>query len=160
MSTMQQPPQDGVAIDPYGIASPYERFVARRIRRRMLHAVGLSQARLLHTDWGETHDFLYSLLEDYSDGGVIGHDEYDDLLDAGIIAAGQDAAGLCAYAVVEIGVTVNSEHVDRAARRASALARATGAECKAIVVGGEIPDAEQERATQAGVVVIAAYEAD
>ena len=159
MSTMQTP-QDGVAIDSAGIACPYERFVAGRIRRGMLRIIGLEQVRLLHTEWGETHNFLYDLLEDAGDKNAIGDDEYYDLLDAAVIAVGKNADGQDAYAVVEIGVAVNSAHVNCAARRARALAIATECECSGIVVGKEIQDEERERARRAGVVAITAAEAD
>ena len=132
--------------------SRFERRVARIIRRRTSLTIGLSQARVLHTDWGETDAPLLTLL---NDADAISDDEYEDLLDADIIVAGQNAAGQLAYAVVEIGVTVNSTHVNRAARRARTLAKATGEGCTAIVVGSEIPDAERERATRAGAAVIA-----
>ena len=132
--------------------SRFERRVARIIRRRTSLTIGLSQARVLHTDWGETDAPLLTLL---NDADAISDDEYEDLLDADIIVAGQNAAGELAYAVVEIGVTVNSTHVNRAARRARTLARATGEGCTAVVVGSEIPDAERERATRAGAAVIA-----
>ena len=132
--------------------SRFERRVARIIRRRTSLTIGLSQARVLHTDWGETDAPLLTLL---NDADAISDDEYEDLLDADIIVAGQNAAGQLAYAVVEIGVTVNSTHVNRAARRARTLAKATGEGCTAIVVGSEIPDAERERAMRAGAAVIA-----
>ena len=132
--------------------SRFERRVARIIRRRTSLTIGLSQARVLHTDWGETDAPLLTLL---NDADAISDDEYEDLLDADIIVAGQNAAGQLAYAVVEIGVTVNSTHVNRAARRARTLAKATGEECIATVVGSEIPDAERERAMRAGAAVIA-----
>ena len=132
--------------------SRFERRVARIIRRRTSLTIGLSQARVLHTDWGETDAPLLTLL---NDADAISDDEYEDLLDADIIVAGQNAAGQLAYAVVEIGVTVNSTHVNRAARRARTLAKATGEECIAIVVGSEVADAERERATRAGAAVIA-----
>ncbi len=132
--------------------SRFERRVARIIRRRTSLTIGLSQARVLHTDWGETDAPLLTLL---NDADAISDDEYEDLLDADIIVAGQNAAGQLAYAVVEIGVTVNSTHVNRAARRARTLAKAIGEECTAIVVGSEIPDAERERAMRAGTAVIA-----
>ena len=132
--------------------SRFERRVGKTIHRRLSRAVGLSQARVLHTDWGETDAPLLTLL---NDADAISDDEYEDLLDADIIVAGQNAAGQLAYAVVEIGVTVNSTHVNRAARRARTLAKATGEGCTAIVVGSEIPDAERERATRAGAAVIA-----
>ena len=132
--------------------SRFERRVARIIRRRTSLTIGLSQARVLHTDWGETDAPLLTLL---NDADAISDDEYEDLLDADIIVAGQNAAGQLAYAVVEIGVTVNSTHVNRAARRARTLAKATGEGCTAIVVGSEIPDVERERAMRAGAAVIA-----
>ena len=130
----------------------YERRVARIIRRRPSRTIGLSQAQVLHTDWDETDAAFLTLL---SDADTITDDEYEDLLASDIILAGRNAAGQNAYAVIEIGVTVSSTDVNRAARRARTLATATGAQCNAIVVGSEIPDAERERATRAGVAVIA-----
>ena len=130
----------------------YERRVARRIRRRPIRtAIGLSQVQQLHTDWGETDAALLTLL---SDADAISDDEYEDLLDADIILAGQNAAGQRAYAVIEIGITVSSADVNRAARRARALASATGAPCNAVVVGSEIPDAERQRAARTEVAII------
>ena len=86
---------------------------------------------------------------------AISDEEYEDLLEVDIIFAGQDTAGQRAYAVVEVALTVSSVDVNRAARRTQTLAMATGAQCNAIVVGSEIPDAERERARRAGVAVIA-----
>ena len=130
----------------------FERGVAKTISRRLSRGIGLSQIQVLHTDWGETDT---ALLMSLNESNTISDDEHYDLLAADVIVAGQNVAGHLAYAVVEIGVTVNSTHVNRTARRARTLARATGEECTAIVVGSEIPDAERERATRAGAAVIA-----
>ena len=138
--------------------SRYERRVARSIRGRMRRSIGLAQAQVLHRDWGETDDALLALLDDADDSGVISLEEREDLLDADIIAAGKDATGADAYAVVEISITVSSGDVSRAARRARTLARATGDECSAIVVGSEIPPAEQERAQRSAVAIVAIAE--
>ena len=135
--------------------SRLERRVARNIRGTLRRAIGLSQARVLHRDWGETDDDLIDLLDDADERGAITRQEREDVLDADLIAAGANPDGQPAYAVAEIGVTVDSVDINRAARRARTIAKATGAECIAIVVGSEIPDAERERATRAGVAVIA-----
>ena len=66
-------------------------------------------------DWGETDDLLLALLDDADDNGAISLEEREDLLDADIIAAGKDVTGNDAYAVIEIGVTVSSADVNRAA---------------------------------------------
>ncbi|MDE2786047.1 MAG: hypothetical protein OXL37_05225, partial [Chloroflexota bacterium] len=133
----------------------YERRVARIILRRPSRSIGLSPVQVLHTDWGETvNEFVWLL----NDADSINDDEYEDLMDADIIIVGQDAAGQRAYAVVEISVTVSSTDVNRAARRARTLARATGDECSAIVVGSEIPPAEQERAQRSAVAIVAIAE--
>ena len=129
----------------------YERRVSRRIRRRPSRTIGLSQPQVLHTDWGETDAAFLTLL---GDADTITDDEFEDLLDADIIFVGRNATGQSAYAVVEISITVSSGDVSRAARRARALARATGDECGAIVVGSEIPEAEQERAARTEVSII------
>ena len=135
--------------------SRLERRVARNIRGTLRRAIGLSQARVLHRDWGETDDDLIDLLDDADERGAITRQEREDVLDADLIAAGANPDGQPAYAVAEIGVTVDSVDINRAARRARTITKATGAECTAIVVGSEIPDAERERATRAGVAVIA-----
>ena len=129
----------------------YERRVARTVHRRLSRAIGLFQAQVLHTDWGETDSALLMAL---NQANAISDEEYEDLLDVDIIFAGQDAAGQRAYAVVEIGLTVSDIDINRAARRARTLATATGDQCAAIVVGSEIPDAERERATRTDVAVI------
>ena len=136
--------------------SRLERRVARNIRGTLRRAIGLSQARVLHRDWGETDDDLIDLLDDADERGAITRQEREDVLDADLIAAGANSDGPPAYAVAEIGVTVDSVDTNRAARRARTITKAIGAECIAIVVGSEIPDAERERATRAGVAVIAA----
>ena len=110
---------------------------------------------MLHRDWGETDDNLIDLLDDAEENDAITRRQRNDVLDADIIAAGYNAAGQRAYAVVEIGVTVSSADVNRAVRRAQTIAGATGDECNAVVVGSEVPDAERERATRAGAAVIA-----
>ena len=133
----------------------YERRVARIICRRPSRTIGLTQPQVLHTDWGETDTAFLTLL---SDADTITDDEYEDLLDSGIILVGQNAAGQNAYAVVEIGITVSSIDVNRAARRARTLVGASGAGCAAIVVGSEIPEAEQERAARTEVSIISITE--
>lgn len=133
----------------------YERRVARIILRRPSRSIGLSPVQVLHTDWGETDaDFLVLL----RDADSISDDEYEDVLDSDIIIVGQNSTGRSAYAVVEISITVSSADVNRAARRARTLARATGDECSAVVVGSEIPSAEQERAQRSAVAMIAIAE--
>lgn len=133
----------------------YERRVARIILRRPSRSIGLSPVQMLHTDWGETDaDFLVLL----RDADSISDDEYEDVLDSDIILVGQNSAGQSAYAVVEISITVSSADVNRAARRARTLARAARSECAAIVVGSEIPPAEQERAQRSAVAIVAIAE--
>ena len=131
-----------------------ERRVARNIRGRLRRSIGLSQSRILHRDWGETDDDLIDLLDDADERGIISRQERDDALDADLIVVGADADGQRAYAVIEISVTVDNLDVNRAARRARAIAKATAAECTAIVVGSDIPDAERQRAARAGAAVI------
>ena len=133
----------------------YERRVARIILRRPSRSIGLSPVQMLHTDWGETDaDFLVLL----RDADSISDDEYEDVLDSDIILVGQNSTGQSAYAAVEISITVSSADVNRAARRARTLARATGDGCSAIVVGSEIPPAEQEREQRSTVAIVAIAE--
>lgn len=131
-----------------------ERRVARTIRGRLRRAIGLTQCRILHRDWGETDDDLVDLLDDADERGAITRQEREDVLDADLIVAGAAADGQRAYAVIEIGVTVDNLDVNRAARRARTVAKATDAECTAIVAGSAIPDAERARAARAGAAVI------
>ena len=131
-----------------------ERRVARNIRGRLRRSIGLAQSRILHRDWGETDDDLIDLLDDADERGIISRQERDDALDADLIVVGADADGQRAYAVIEISVTVDNLDVNRTARRARAIAKATAAECTAIVVGSDIPDAERQRAARAGAAVI------
>ena len=131
-----------------------ERRVARNIRGRLRRSIGLVQSRILHRDWGETDDDLIDLLDDADERGIISRQERDDALDADLIVVGADADGQRAYAVIEISVTVDNLDVNRAARRAHAIAKATAAECTPIVVGSDIPDAERQRAARAGAAAI------
>ena len=139
--------------------SRYERRVARNIRGILRRSVRLSQAQILHRDWAETDDDLIDLLDAAADRGAITRREREDVLDADIITAGVNPDGLRAYAVIEIGVTTESVDVNRAARRARTIAKATGAECSAVVVGREIPAAEPARATRAGVALVTVTDA-
>ena len=139
--------------------SRYERRVARNIRGILRRSVRLSQAQILHRDWAETDDDLIDLLDEADDRGAITRREREDVLDTDIITAGVNPDGQRAYAVIEIGVTTESVDVNRAARRARTIAKATGAECSAVVVGREIPTAERERATRAGVALVTVTDA-
>lgn len=139
--------------------SRYERRVARNIRGILRRSVRLSQAQILHRDWAETDDDLIDLLDEADDRGAITRREREDVLDADIITAGVNPDGQRAYAVIEIGVTTESVDVNRAARRARTIAKATGAECSAVVVGREIPAAAPARATRAGVALVTVTDA-
>ena len=141
-------------MTPRVLVEPYKRRAARIIPRRLRTTMGFHLARVLHKEWGETDDALYTMLNEAEDNGAITEDEADDLLDADIILVGQNAAGHRAYVVIEIGITVSSADVNRAARRARALASAAGAPCNAVVVGSEIPDAERQRAARTEVAII------
>lgn len=140
-------------VDDFG-STRLERRVARTIRGRLRRAIGLTQCRILHRDWGDTDDGLIDLLDDADERGAITRQEREDVLDADLIVAGAAADGQHAYAVIEIGVTVDNLDVNRAARRARTVAKATAAECTAIVAGSAIPDAERARAARAGAAVI------
>ena len=139
--------------------SRYERRVARNIRGILRRSVLLSQAQVPHRDWAETDDNLLDPLDNADDRGAITRQEREDVLDADIITAGVNPDGQRAYAVIAIGVTTESVDVNRAARRARTIAKTTGAECSAVVVGREIPTAERERTTRAGVAIVTVTDA-
>ncbi len=141
-------------LENYG-GTRYERRVARNIRGVLRRSFGLSQVRVVHRDWGDTDDGLSDLLDDADERGAITREERDDVLDADLIAAGANPDGQRVYVLVEVGFTVADADVNRAARRARTVAKATDAECNALVVGSEIPDHEYERARRAGVTIVA-----
>jgi hypothetical protein len=88
---------------------------------------------------------LASLIDDAADQGHISRDERRDLLLAGVVARGRRAdTGEDAYLVVEVSATVKGADVERAARRAQVLTRATGTGTVAAVAGQEVAlDAER-----------------
>lgn len=94
---------------------------------------------------------LASLVDDAADRGDISRDERRDLLLADVVARGRRVdIDQDAYLVAEVSATVREDDVERAARRARVLARATGTEAVAAVAGHEIlQDAERAASAQA-----------
>ena len=98
---------------------------------------------------------FYNRLMDARDQGKISEDDFAQLLAADCLAYSWDSERQqpC-YLAAEISVTLDRSDIDRARQRADALARATDAEARAVVVSANIADLQGQQARDAGVAVI------
>ena len=98
---------------------------------------------------------FYNRLMDARDQGKISEDDFVQLLSADCLAYSWDSERQqpC-YLAAEISVTLDRSDIDRAQQRADALARATDAEARAVVISANIADLQGQQARDAGVAVI------
>lgn len=98
---------------------------------------------------------FYNRLMTARDQGKISEADFVQLLAADCLAYSWDSEQRqpC-YLAAEISVTLDRSDIDRARQRADALARATDAEARAVVISANIADLQGQQARDAGVAVI------
>jgi chaperonin cofactor prefoldin len=95
---------------------------------------------------------LDQLFEEAVAKGNLSEAEADDIREADVIARGlRREDGAPAYLVAEVSATVGLEDVERAARRAAILARATATQVAPVVAGEAIPAPVDSMAVQYSV---------
>ena len=123
----------------------------RRVRERAPAYLGKLVRRCKTLSFEE----LAELLEDAVEKGLISDDEKAEVLNLDAVAGGiSKADGRRCFLALEVSVKVDIEDVERAARRASVLARAGGFPAIGVVVGREIAERASLRAEELGVVAV------
>ena len=123
----------------------------RRVRERAPAYLGKLVRRCKTLSFEE----LAELLEDAVEKGLISDEEKAEVLNLDAVAGGiSKADGKRCFLALEVSVKVDIEDVERAARRASMLARARGFPAIGVVVGREIAERAFLRVEELGVVAV------
>ena len=128
----------------------YEQRCAAQIPRMAERLLGVANPNLAFSQTGPVHPAFHQAVEQAVREGRISRDESDDIYDADVVIHGSDGR----HAVVETSLRTDQDDLDKARRRADLLARATGQETIPAVATPEPTEELQERAEEAGVVMI------
>ena len=133
----------------------YEARAATHLAALMPAAAGLTRIRVIKSIKTPESENLADTLDSALESGAATREEIRDIRLSDIIASARHtAAGQWGYVIGEASVTLADHDIDRAARRAAALQRATSAPATPVVIGTAIPGELQAQAAAAGVTVI------
>ena len=136
------------------IGSDYERQAARLAVRRMRQQFGLSRIEMLQAITVPDKLDLTNLLDQANETGAISQEEADDMELADLALRGLESEGREVHVVAEVSLTVQDEDVQRAARRAAIMARATGGTVHPAVIGESISSTALEAAGREQIIFI------
>ena len=136
------------------IGSDYERQAARLAVRRMRQQFGLSRIEMLQAITVPDKLDLTNLLDRANETGAISQEEADDMELADLALRGLESEGREVHVVAEVSLTVQDEDVQRAARRAAIMARATGGTVHPAVIGESISSTALEAAGREQIIFI------
>ena len=133
----------------------YELNCVRRFPSLIYNHFRLVNTTIHHGGLYPPNQQFYNRLMTARDQGKISEDDFVQLLAADCLAYSWDSERQqpC-YLAAEISVTLDRSDIDRARQRADALARATDAEARAVVISANIADFQGQQARDAGVAVI------
>ena len=133
----------------------YEIECVRRFPSLIYNHFRLVNTTIHHGGLHPPNQQFYNRLMTARDQGKISEDDFAQLLAADCLAYSWDSERQqpC-YLAAEISVTLDRSDIDRAQQRADALARATDAEARAVVISANIADLQGQQARDAGVAVI------
>ncbi|MGH9070871.1 MAG: hypothetical protein ACRDX8_06830 [Acidimicrobiales bacterium] len=123
----------------------------RRWQRYLPAYLGSRFRRLRVLDPGQVRD----LLDDAIDAGLVDSVEADDACRADAVGRGRAADGSEVYVVVEVSVVVDRHDLERAARRAAIISRATGREAHAVGAGNRFTEGAEAIAGQGDILLLA-----
>ena len=133
----------------------YEARAATHLAALMPAAAGLTRIRVIKSIKTPESENLADTLDSALESGAATREEIRDIRLSDIIASARHtAAGQWGYVIAEASVTLADHDIDRAARRAAAMQRATSAPATPAVIGTAIPGELQAQAAAAGVTVI------
>ncbi len=136
------------------IGSDYERQAARLAVRRMRQQFCLSRIEMLQAITVPDKLDLTNLLDRANETGAISQEEADDMELADLALRGLESEGREVHVVAEVSRTVQDEDVQRAARRAAIMARATGGTVHPAVIGESISSTALEAAGREQIIFI------
>ena len=136
------------------IGSDYERQAARLAVRRMRQQFCLSRIEMLQAITVPDKLDLTNLLDRANETGAISQEEADDMELADLALRGLESEGREVHVVAEVSLTVQDEDVQRAARRAAIMARATGGTVHPAVIGESISITALEAAGREQIIFI------
>ncbi len=128
----------------------------RRWQRYLPAYLGSRFRRLRVLDPGQVRD----LLDDAIDAGLVDSVEADDACRADAVGRGRAADGSEVYVVVEVSVVVDRHDLERAARRAAIISRATGREAHAVGAGNRFTEGAEAIAGQGDILLLAGESTD
>ena len=126
----------------------YEAAAAKQITTAA-HAAGIRRKKRLTGHYMTNDRDLVYTLEDAADDDLITIQEAREIINADVIALGQDRNTKDpAYLVIEAAENISQADVLHAANRARLLQKATGTPARPVVIGGQIGDDIQRLATR------------
>lgn len=126
----------------------YEQRVAHRAISRVA-PLGIARARVALSA-AESRPSFRDAMAVAVETGLIHQEELEDLSAADVVLEGADGA----HAVIEASLGPDGDDLERAARRAAILERATGRRAISAVAAPETPEALRKRAKARGIHVL------
>ena len=112
--------------------SDYERKVARRASRLARRHLAMTDPQTVYAITLPDQNHIPNILDQATAAQRISAAQCDDLEETDIILAAPDHSG---YALAEVSITLDGSDVERAHRRASILAAATGRPVQTAIIG-------------------------
>ena len=149
---------DAIEIEA-GVIIPESFFLECRIHDDILNIAkdefGLARGRVLVSRFREIAPELRAAIEEAESRGSINEEETDDLHVADVLIRAQRISDRkYLYAVGEVAYNVRDDSIERARSQADALARVTGDEVVAMVIGGIIQPPQRALADLNNVQVV------
>ena len=131
--------------------SDYERKVARRASRLARRHLAMTDPQTVYAITLPDQNHIPNILDQATAAQRISAAQCDDLEETDIILAAPDHSG---YALAEVSITLDGSDVERAHRRASILAAATGRRVQTAIIGVYALAACQPAADEHDVTII------
>ena len=135
------------------IGSDYEAR-SLRVAPRRLQRLGIRNATLILAARQNPLRDILPVLEQAITDGRISEAEAGELENLDLAFAGQDPSGNTIQAAIEASITISTEDIRRAVRRAEILERATGTPTRAAIIGENISPEDQAEAENLGAAFL------
>ena len=136
------------------VGHAYEARAAELTPRRLRQQMGIRNATLIMAATQPTRYGIHDILDEAVEINRISEAEAEDLENLDLAFAGQDPSGNTIHAAIEASITISTEDIRRAVRRAEILERATTVPSLPAVIGENISPEERAEAEDMGVAFL------